>query len=113
MQHHASIAEALARLLDEQFSVGNVRFGLDPILGIIPGIGDALYIFVFLHRVDWEMQIPKKDLLEMFGNITIDFLIGVIPVIEDIGDVAFKANTRNIAILHRHLRKNVAGTEFA
>lgn len=113
MEHHVTLAATFAKLLDEQFGVGKFRFGLDPILGLIPGFGDALSMLLSFYIV-WigkEMHIPKKDLGEMIQNVLFDFVIGIIPIVGDIGDIAFKANTKNVAILRRHLRKNVVEGE--
>ncbi|WP_299374662.1 DUF4112 domain-containing protein [uncultured Tateyamaria sp.] len=81
-----------------------VRIGWDSILGLIPGIGDALtlgpagYIVVEAHR----MGTPALLKARMLGNIGIDALIGAIPLIGDLFDIGWKANTRNVALLRKH-----------
>ena len=98
--------EILARWLDSRFRMPgtNIRFGLDAIIGLVPGIGDGLlaipsgYIVMRAHR----MGAPKSVLVRMGLNVGIDFLIGVVTVIGDLFDVGFRANQRNVALLRAH-----------
>ena len=83
----------------------NLRFGLDPILGLIPGGGDALgavlagWILVEAIR----MGASRATVLRIAGNVALDAGVGAIPFIGDIFDFAWKANLRNVALLERHL----------
>ena len=107
-----SHAEALATLrkwsvlLDSAFRVPGTRltFGLDPILGLIPGIGDLTTpIFAVLLLVQSvRMRIPRVVQLRMLINAAIDFLVGCIPIIGDLFDFGWKANVRNLALLEHH-----------
>ena len=108
---HARTLAALRRwsvLLDSAFRVPgtNFTFGLDPILGLIPGIGDLtspiFAALLLLHAV--RMRIPRVVQLRMLINAAIDLLIGVIPVVGDLFDFGWKANVRNLALLERHAR---------
>ena len=109
---HESYARTLAALrkwsvlLDNAFRVPGTRitFGLDPLLGLIPGVGDltsplfaALLLF---HAV--RMRIPRLVQLRMVVNAAIDLLIGFVPVVGDLFDFGWKANVRNLALLERH-----------
>src|SRR4030095_7965267 len=93
-------------LLDSAFRVPgtNLTFGLDPILGLIPGLGDLtspLFAAVLrLHAV--RMRIPRVVQVRMLINAAIDVLIGLIPVLGDLFDFGWKANVRNLALLERH-----------
>jgi hypothetical protein len=93
-------------LLDSAFRVPgtNLTFGLDPIIGLIPWIGDIttplFSAVLLLHAV--RMRIPKIVQLRMLMNAAIDFAIGVIPVVGDFFDFGWKANVRNLALLERH-----------
>jgi hypothetical protein len=95
-------------LLDSQFRVPgtNLTFGLDPILGLIPGLGDLttpLFAgLLLLHAV--RMRIPRVVQVRMLINAAIDLLIGVIPVLGDLFDAGWKANVRNLALLERYAR---------
>jgi len=109
--HDAEIRhlESLADLLDSRFRVPGtgIRFGLDPVLGLIPGIGDvasvapAAYIMMRAHR----MGVPKMMLVRMAGNIAVETVIGAIPLVGDLFDVGFKANRRNVALIRKHFER--------
>jgi len=96
----------LARLFDSAFRIPgtNIRFGLDPIIGLVPGIGDlaspVLTIMILWHAA--ALRVPKVVLARMVLNTTIDALLGVVPVAGDVFDVAWKSNDWNLALLERH-----------
>jgi len=83
----------------------NLRFGLDPILGLIPGAGDAagavLAGWILVEAV--RMGASRATVLRIAGNVAIDAAVGAVPVLGDIFDFAWKANLRNVALLERHL----------
>ena len=97
----------VSRLLDNAISIPGTKisFGLDPILGLLPGGGDtitggiAAYIVVEAAR----MGVPREILGKMVGNILIDSFAGTIPVVGDLFDVGWKANVKNIELLEQHL----------
>jgi hypothetical protein len=99
-------------LLDSAFRVPgtNFTFGLDPVLGLIPWIGDVttplFSAVLLLHAV--RMRIPKIVQLRMLMNAAIDFAIGVIPLIGDLFDFGWKANVRNLVLLERHANPGTA-----
>ncbi len=98
-------ARRLTRLLDSAARVPGtgVRFGLDPILGIIPGLGDAAGAAMsgYLILVASKLGAPRTTIMRMLANIAIDAAVGALPVLGDLFDVAFKSNTRNLALLER------------
>lgn len=93
-------------LLDSAFRVPgtSLTFGLDPLLGLIPVLGDlAAPLFtglLLLHAV--RLRLPRVVQLRMLLNAAIDFAIGIVPVVGDLFDFAWKANVRNLALLERH-----------
>lgn len=97
----------LARLLDTRFAVPftKFRFGADSLIGLAPGLGDAvttalsLYIVYEAHK----LGAPKHLIARMLGNVAIDGLIGAVPVAGDVFDVIWRANRRNVRILREHL----------
>jgi hypothetical protein len=98
----------LATLLDTAVRLpGGVRVGADAIIGLVPGIGDALttvlaaYIVAEAHR----LGLPRRKIVRMAANVAIDSLVGAVPIVGDIFDVAFKANIRNLAIIEEHLAR--------
>lgn len=101
--------EQLARLLDTQFAVPgtNWRFGLDSIIGLVPGIGDVITTALggyIVYRAR-ELGAPRWLIARMIGNLAIDGVFGAIPLVGDIFDFAFKANAKNVRLLLRHLEK--------
>jgi uncharacterized protein DUF4112 len=107
----ARTLEALRRwsvVLDSAFRVPGtqVRFGLDPILGLLPGLGDlATPLFSALllcHAV--RLHTPRVVQLRMLLNAAMDLGIGAVPLVGDLFDVGWKANMRNVALLERHAR---------
>lgn len=96
----------LKYLLDEAFRVPGtgIRFGWDPIVGLVPWVGDVLTglfscaIVVQAHR----MQVPRVVQLRMLLNIAIDVVVGIVPVLGDAADVLWKSNSMNFALLERH-----------
>ena len=97
--------ERLGWLLDDLFRVPILgwRFGLDALIGLIPGIGDtgtALASFYILASAV-RHGVPKITLLRMGMNIGFDYLIGSVPVVGDVADVFWKSNQKNIALLRK------------
>jgi hypothetical protein len=97
--------DRLAYVMDSRFKVLGIRFGLDSILGLIPGIGDAaaLGISGYLIAEAARAGASKGTIIKMVANSGIDAVVGSIPLIGDIFDVAFKANNRNVALVRREM----------
>jgi hypothetical protein len=97
----------LSRVLDEQFRIPGTtyRVGLDGLLGLIPGVGDAagalLSTYILYDAI--RLGAPSTVLLRMIANIGIDAVGGVIPIVGDIFDMAWKTNKKNAALLHAYL----------
>jgi hypothetical protein len=95
-----------ARIFDSAFRIPGtqITFGLDPILGLVPGIGDlaspVLSLLFIWHGV--RLRVPKVVLSRMVLNVLIDAGVGAIPVVGDVFDVAWKANDWNLSLLERH-----------
>lgn len=98
----------LAYLLDDSIRVPGVgRIGVDPLLGLVPGLGDAagsvlsLYILVEAAR----LGAPRPVLLRMAVNIGVEALLGAVPALGDLFDAGWKANARNVRILNAYLER--------
>lgn len=95
-----------ATLLDSAFGVPglNVRFGLDAILGLVPGLGELTTpaFTVLLLVTGLRMRVPPVVLARMVVNAGLDALIGLVPVLGDLADIGWKANLRNLDLLERH-----------
>jgi hypothetical protein len=81
------------------------RFGLDPIIGLLPGGGDTLTGLLSAY-VLWEaamMGLPRSTMLRMAGNVLLEVIVGTVPVIGDLFDFGWKANARNVRLLEKRL----------
>jgi hypothetical protein len=112
----------LAKLLDNSISIPGTpwKIGFDPIVGLIPGIGDligaVLSGYIVLEAV--RAEVPAFTLARMLVNIGIDTILGAVPAVGDLFDAAWKSNMMNVALMERHLasagsappkRRNVLG----
>jgi hypothetical protein len=99
--------ELLALWMDGVFRIPGVgiRFGLDSLIGLLPGVGDALTSIVSLYILSAASRfgIPRVTLARMAMNIAIDWMIGSVPLLGDVFDVYWKSNQRNVALLRRHV----------
>ncbi len=106
--------QEIARLLDSRFRIPGtrIRFGLDPVLSLIPGAGDlASPMFAVALLVQAvHLGVPKVIIVRMLGNALVDAVIGIIPIAGTIGDIFFRANLRNLALLERHSQPGVRPT---
>ena len=102
-----SRARTLARLLDSVARVPgtNMRFGLDPIIGLVPGLGAVAGAALsgYLVLLASRLGAPGTVIVRMLGNVVIDTVGGTVPLIGDLFDAAWKSNTRNLTLLERHL----------
>ena len=96
----------LADLLDQRFTIPgtSIRVGLDPILGLIPGIGDALATMAgsIILVIAVQLNVPKIVLIRMGLNVASNALIGTIPVFGDIFSIWFRSNAKNVDLLERY-----------
>lgn len=102
---------SIAWLMDNSIPLpGGYRIGADALIGLVPGIGDALgaLISAYLINEARSMGAPRSVLLRMTGNVMIETVIGAIPFAGDLFDAAFKANMRNLALLERYAINPVA-----
>ena len=101
--------DALATLMDTAFLIPGtqIRFGLDALIGLIPGIGDAITTVISLFIVSEARALgaPPLVIARMIANVALDGLVGAVPLAGDAFDVAFRANRRNMALLRAHLDK--------
>lgn len=97
----------IGKLLDNAISIPGTswRIGLDPIIGLIPGVGDlvgaVLSGYIILESA--RAQVPTLTLMRMIMNVGVDTLVGAVPALGDLFDAAWKANTKNVALLENHL----------
>lgn len=101
------LARFLADLLDQRFTIPgtSIRIGLDPIIGLIPGIGDLVanltgsLILILAARAG----VPKIGLVRMGINVAVNTLLGAVPFVGDVLSIWFRSNLRNVELLQRYL----------
>jgi hypothetical protein len=98
--------EALARLMDSQFRIPGteMRFGVDAIIGLIPGVGDLTTFGIsgFMIMIMAQNGASGFVLARMILNVLVDTLVGSIPLVGDLFDFGFKSNTKNIRLMKEH-----------
>jgi hypothetical protein len=97
--------DRLSHLLDGVFRIPGTgwRFGLDALVGLIPGVGDAATSLAsfYILAAGVRYRVPKVTLLRMGMNIGIDFLLGAVPVVGDLFDFAWKSNEMNMELIRK------------
>jgi len=85
------------------------RFGLSPLIGLVPGIGDfaGLILSLYVYRQAQKIGADRKVKRTILRNMIIEFIAGLVPVAGDAFDAVFKANTRNTALLRNYLYKEL------
>jgi hypothetical protein len=107
------VIEAVAHVMDGLIPIGRFRFGLDSVLGLIPGLGDVIGAAIGMIIVMRAVQagIPKIAIARMMTNIAIDCLVGAVPLLGDAFDFVFKSNRMNMQIYEQSW--NTAGRRQA
>jgi hypothetical protein len=99
--------DGLATLLDTAFFIPgtNIRFGIDAMIGLVPGIGDAITTAMSLYIVHEARQLgaPRHLIARMLANVALDGVVGAVPLLGDAFDVMWRANRRNMVLLRKHL----------
>lgn len=107
--------DRVAWILDNSIPVpgfGGYRIGLDSLIGLVPGIGDALGAALSTYILGEAVRLgaPKSVLLRMFFNVALESVVGLIPFAGDIFDMTWKANSRNVKLLEHYLDNPVTTT---
>lgn len=99
--------EQLGKLMDSQFVIPGlgIRFGIDALLGLVPGLGDFFggIVSLYILGAAAKQGVSRTTFARMGLNLVIDMLLGALPFVGDVFDVAYKANNRNVALLKRNL----------
>ncbi len=106
MEQHLRTATLLANLLDNSFNFFGKKFGLNGVLGLVPGAGDIITTGLSLYIV-WigiQMGLPLIKIIEMIKNVAINFFIGLLPVLGDAVDFFHKANLKNLKIIREYVK---------
>jgi hypothetical protein len=106
-RHALRRLRAITVLFDQAFAIPGTkwRFGIDALFGLVPGLGDiaGAIVAVYALHVARALGAPQAVQIRMLGNIALDALVGTVPIIGDLFDFAFKAQTRNLALLDAYL----------
>lgn len=105
-EQRLELVRRVSKLLDSALVVPGTsfRFGLDPILGLFPGLGDLISP-LFTIGVIWQARdlgLPRVVQLRMIFNVAIDTLVGMVPLAGDVFDFVWRSNDKNLALLERH-----------
>jgi hypothetical protein len=97
--------DQLSHWMDGLFRVPGTgwRIGLDALVGLIPGVGDfaTTAVSFYILAAGVRYRVPKVTLLRMASNVAVDYLLGAVPVVGDLFDVAWKSNQMNVELLRR------------
>ncbi|MCT7986930.1 DUF4112 domain-containing protein [Laspinema olomoucense] len=98
---------SLSHLLDSAIRIPGTpfRFGLDPLLGLLPAGGDiaGALLSAYIIFSAAQLGVPRESLVKMVSNILLETLIGTVPIVGDVFDATWKANVRNMELLETHL----------
>ncbi len=98
-----------SRLMDTAFGIPGTKFriGLDPIIGLIPGLGDLISTVIsgYIIYLAMRFNLPKDLLRKMIFNVGLESVVGTVPFIGDLFDAYYKSNIRNLEILEQHLNQ--------
>jgi Domain of unknown function (DUF4112) len=101
------LARFLADLLDQRFTIPgtSIRIGLDPIVSLIPGIGDLLANLTgsFIIVIAAQLGVPKIVLTRMGINVAINTLLGAVPIFGDVISIWYRSNVKNVELLERYV----------
>ena len=111
VQRRVRAIRKFAVLMDSAVRIPGTQYrvGLDSLIGLLPGVGDAAtgLLGAYIVSEAARLGVPRRTLLRMTGNLVLDFLIGAVPLVGDFFDVAWKANLRNADLLESHLDRDV------
>ena len=102
--------ERLAHWLDSVFEIPGIRlrFGIDALLGLLPGVGDTASALasVYILQAASKFGVSRVTIARMTLNIVVDLMVGAVPIVGDLFDVYWKANRKNVELLRRHVNAN-------
>jgi hypothetical protein len=100
--------EWVANIMDSAIILpGNIRIGVDAAVGLLPGIGDTIttLVSVWMIKEAHALGVPKHILTRMAGNVAVDTLLGIVPVLGDAFDIFWRSNLRNMKLLREHFER--------
>ena len=108
--------KTLSHRLDEAITIPGTerKIGIDPIIGLIPGVGDFVggILSLYIMHAGIAMGASRKDIIRMFGNVALEFIIGCIPIVGDVFDATWKSNQRNVELIENSVMSEEKNTLF-
>jgi len=108
--------KTLSHRLDEAITIPGTerKIGIDPIIGLIPGGGDLVggMLSLYIMHAGIAMGASRKDIIRMFGNVALEFIIGCIPIVGDLFDATWKSNQRNVRLIENSVMREDKNTVF-
>lgn len=103
LRAHIDFARRLTQVMDLRFNVFGIRFGIDPMLDIIPGFGNMLATATsfYLFWIAYQLRVPTWVYFRMLWNIGIDSAFGIIPYVGIVFDIFFRSNVKNFSLLEK------------
>jgi len=106
----------LSEKLDDSITIPGTerKIGIDPIIGLIPGGGDLIggVISIYIMHSGIKMGVSRETIIRMFVNVTLEFVIGCIPIIGDLFDATWKSNQRNVKLIEDSVMSDENNTIF-
>lgn len=114
LQDHIDLARRITYLMDTKFSVFGIKFGIDPLLDVIPGLGNILGAATscYLFWIARQLHAPRTVYWKMAWNITLDYLLGAIPVAGILADLFYRSNVKNFALLEKYFDPSIIEGEL-
>lgn len=111
---HIHFARRLTTLLDTKFKVFGIKFGIDPLLNVIPSFGSILGVCIscYLFWIAARLKVPNWVYLRMLWNIGLDYVLGVIPFVGIVADLFYRSNVKNFALLERFFDSDILEGEL-
>jgi hypothetical protein len=108
------LARRLTTLMDTKFKFLWVRFGIDPLLHVIPGFGNTIAAMTscYLFWIAYRLRVPTEVYVRMTGNILFDYLMGLVPLVGVVFDILYRSNARNLALLEKYFDPEVIEGEI-
>ena len=108
------MAKQLVSIMDSKFSLFGIKFGIDPVLNVIPWLGSALgtTISLYLFWIAYRLNVPKYVYLRMFWNIGFDFVLGIIPYAGFVFDLFYRSNLKNYTLIEKYFDPSVLEGEI-
>lgn len=104
--------ERVSHLLDSRWRIPGtgIRFGIDPLLGLVPGLGDVAtgLVSAYIVLMAKRLGLPNHVMARMVGNVALDVVVGSIPLLGSVFDLFYKANRRNFRLLQEHVEREKA-----